>query len=838
MSPERWEQVKSLYDAALAAEAPVRVALLESADPEVRREVESLLKHESGSCPLDCGAISDVEMEMPAHLREGSYLGSYRIQGLLGRGGMGEVYRAHDKKLARDVAIKTLPEEFAQKPERLARFRREARALASLNHPNIATIHGLEELGGVNFLILELVEGETLAELLRRAGPLPVEEALRVGSQIAAALEAAHRKGITHRDIKPANIKLTLDGHVKVLDFGLAKVPRVETPGTADSHTETGRILGTPRYMSPEQARGRDIDQRTDTWAFGCVLYELLTGRHAMAGGTVSDIIVSILQREPDLSVLPEATPEQIRRLIQKCLAKSLDERPTDIADARHAIEDARERPRRRVFTRRRLVASGTVATAAAVAVALNAGRWFGGAPGIRSIAVLPLTNLSGKTEQEYFSDGLTDGLIADLAKISALKVISRTSAMTYKSTKKSRREVAGELNVDAVLEGSAQHSGDRIRVTAQLLDASTDQPVWADSYDWDFADVLLLQGEISRAIARRAGAPLTPQEQTRLASARTVDPAAHDAYLKGRFYTYRASPEDLDQAQRYFEFALERDPNYAVGYAGIARVWGARQQREYAPARETGPKLVAAAEKALALDNGLAEVHYTLGHLKAWKLWDFRGAEASFRRAIELNPNYPDARVFYARLLNILRRPSEAMPQIERALTLDPRNPFVRMMYAVDLCWVGRYDEAIAQARQAYAADPGQGGALQIAFAGKGMIKEAVEGEIAKAATRGDGQAAAVLRREYDQGRYRDAARSAAELLEARWRNGTFVPAMHIVALFQTAGLTDKVLEWLEKAADQHDPDVLGARLVLGGLPGLEDNPRFRAVLRRVGLP
>jgi TolB-like protein len=394
---------------------------------------------------------------------------------------MGAVYRATDPKLRRDVAIKTLPQEFAGDPERLSRFRHEARVLASLNHPNIAAIYGLEESDGVNFLVLELVEGDTLAELLKQTGAIPV------------------------------------------LDFGLVKVlPNTSTQtASVGVNTETGRILGTPRYMSPEQARGQEVDHGTDTWAFGCVLYELLTGRHAMDGKTVSDVIACILQGQPDSSALPTSTPVQVRHLLQRCLAKSRSERLQEISHAKQDLEEALERPRRQLFARRRLVISAATTAAAAVAVALNAGglrdRWFTSGLGIKSIAVLPLANLSGSPDQEYFSGGMTESLITDLAKIGALKVISRTSIMAYKGTKKPLREIAQELNVDAILEGSALRSGNRIRITSQLINAKTDRHIWAESYDRDFADVILLPKR-SGADGRAAGPGATDAARTNAA--------------------------------------------------------------------------------------------------------------------------------------------------------------------------------------------------------------------------------------------------------------------------------------------------------------------------------
>jgi tetratricopeptide (TPR) repeat protein len=392
---------------------------------------------------------------------------------------------------------------------------------------------------------------------------------------------------------------------------------------------------------------------------------------------------------------------------------------------------------------------------------------------------------------------------------------------------------------VDVVLEGSAVRSGNRIRTTARLIDAKTDHHLWGQSFDRDFGDALVLQSEIAQAVAQQVHARLTPQEHTRLASARKVNPEAYEAYLKGIFHR-NTTREGLDTAKRYFDLALEKDPDSALAYSGVARVWASRQQYGFASPQEAGPRLVEAAEKALARDSGLAEVHYTLAVMKGWTLWDFKEAEASFQRAIELKPNYPDARVLYARLLNILGRPAEALPQIERALDLDPHNSFFRGMYAVDLCWAGRYDEAIAIARQALSRDPNQlqaETALRAAFEAKGMLKEALEIQIRR--MNQDRELAQVLQRGYDQGKYREAARAGAELLEARWRNGAFVPAARISVFFQLAGMPDKVLEWLERGVEQRDPNVLGGLgFVRRGLPELAHSPRFQAMLKRAGLP
>jgi TolB-like protein len=854
MTPERWHEVTDLYHVVREAEPSRRAALLETADSEVRLKVELLLRgDDSAPDPLDRNVLSDAaallerETETKTLLAEGASLGPYQVQALLGRGGMGEVYRAHDSKLGRDVAIKTLPKGLEDEPERVARFRREARILASLNHPNIAAIYGVEEWGGLNFMILELVEGETLAERLKRTGLLPLDETLRIMSEVGAALEAAHRKSIVHRDIKPSNIKITPEGRVKVLDVGLAKVlrPTATAPGTDSSaglDTEQGRILGTPRYMSPEQARGQEVDWRTDIWAFGCVLYELLTGRCALTGETVSDILVSILEREPDYEALPHRTPLQLRRLIQQCLNKDRDARFGDISEARSLLEEGRERPRRPAVTRRGLAIASAIVMAAAVSVAFNAGGlrdlWFAGSPRIRSIAVLPLANLSGSPDQEYFSDGMTESLITDLARIGALKVISRTSVMRYKGTKQPVREIARELKVDAVLEGSAVRSGNRIRITAKLIDARTDEPLWAASYNRDFADVLALQSELARAIAQQVHAQLTPQERKRFATTKTVIPEVHEAYLQGMYQWYRGG---YDASQRLFELVLAKDPRHARAYAGIARVWTARSRDGLTPPAEARPKAMAALQRALALDNTLAEIHTALATSQGWAEWDWVGAEAEYRRAIELDPNDAEARAGHATVLNILKRPSEAMAEIERALELDSYNPWIRGSYASNLNFAFRYAEAEAEARRVLAVNPGHRSAmaaLRIAVLRQRRYKEVLEIHRDNFATRGFPQIARVLQRGYEQGKYREAFEEAARMFEVRWEQGSYVQIADIAALYDEAERPEKSLDWWEKGAERHDANMPAMLLTLPQGSVRADNPRFQAILRRVGFP
>jgi eukaryotic-like serine/threonine-protein kinase len=780
----------------------------------------------------------------------GETFGSYEIRSVLGKGGMGEVYLAHDRKLGRDVAVKALPSEFAMDPERVTRFQREARMLAALNHPNIAAIYGLEESEGDSFLVLELVEGETLADWLKRKGPLPWSEALSVASQMAEGLEAAHAKGITHRDIKPANIKITPQGRVKILDFGLAKAvspgrdgadgSEMSSAATTTLGTEAGRVLGTPAYMSPEQARGVAVDHRTDIWAFGCVLYELLAGKRAFDGRSVADILGAVMVQDPDWDAL-SGVPERVRELLRRCLRKHPDQRSGSMTEARTVI--AQVQTGRRGVSRRLIVAfAGMSAAVAVTAVALNVAGLrdhFFGEPRFRSIAVLPLRNLSGDPEQEYFSDGMTESLIGDLAKISSLKVISRTSAMTYKNANKPLKQIAAELGVDVILEGSASLSANRIHVSAQLIDARTDQNLWADTYDRDFADMLLVQSEVAQAVVMQIRTQLTPAEQARLHSARKVDPEAHNAYLQGQFLALRPTRPNLDAAEQYFERALEKDPNYALAHAGMAWVWMARQQLGFAAPRDAGPRVLSAAQKALAIDDALPQAHYTLALEKGWVEWDFSGAETSFRKAIELDPNYPDPRIFYGRLLLILKRPTQGMPQFERALELDPLNALFRTTYGQALHAEGRNEDAIAQARLVLAADPENVQAKRLvnnAKIAEGIFKEALEDILQARTGRGDLEMVAAMQPDFEQGRYREAARAAADVIERRWRNGGSPGG--IGPLYAMSDQPGKMLEFLEWSVQQHfasTPEDL--RAAARSFPQFERDPRYQALLRRIGL-
>ena len=544
MTEARWEQVKALFQAAVERPPSERGAFLSSAaagDEDLLREVQSLLRSDDPDAELT-GLLQRHDASMggaTAAVALQRSIGPYRVVGLLGSGGIGEVFRAHDSKLNRDVALKLLPRAFELDADRLARFRREARALAALNHPHIAAIYGLEESDGRQALVLELVEGITLAERIA-VRPLPVREALGLARQIAEALEAAHEKGIVHRDLKPANIKVTPAGDVKVLDFGLAKTAAVEpaveivrSSLTADSGTRVGAVLGTAAYMSPEQARGLEVDSRTDIWAFGCVLFEMLSGGKAFGADTDSDSTDKVLAREPDWAALPARTPAKIRGLLRRCLEKDPATRPQTIAEARQIVDRLLTGG---VLTRPVATAAAAIsllAIAAAVLVTILLVDRRDSVPTTSSspetpptmVAVLPLANATGDPSLDYYADGLTDALSADAGRVDGIRLISRTSARRAAASGQTNAAIAKSLGASAIVTGAVRLAGERVRVDVQLTDAATGNVMWSRQFDRSAREILVLQADVVRALADGVRVTIQPQTRQRLTTVRAAEP-------------------------------------------------------------------------------------------------------------------------------------------------------------------------------------------------------------------------------------------------------------------------------------------------------------------------
>ena len=792
-------------------------------------------------------------------LAPGGRLGPYEVLAKLGEGGMGVVYRAHDDRLDRDVALKVLPAEALGDETSRARLLREARSAAALNHPHICTIHEVGEVEGQAFIAMEFIDGQPLDRVIPPGG-MTVEQVLRYGVQIADAVAHAHASGVVHRDLKSANVVVTRDQRAKVLGFGLAK--RVSKEALAEdstrietSMTQPGTVVGTLPYMAPERLRGDPATARSDVWALGVMLYELASGLRPFRGQTGFEVSSAILSQPPP--PLPANVPRELRMVIERCLAKEPGARYQQASEVCAAIEaihagdvGASLSAWARTLSRRWML--GAVAAVVAVAVGalvgFNVGVVWGEAPGlfdrprVRSIAVLPLANLTGDPDQEYFADGIHDALITDLATLSeSLRVTSRTSVLGYKDGNRSLPDIAEELGVDAVLTGSVMRVGDRVQITGQLIDAATEEHLWAERYERDLENVLTLQDEIVTAIAGAIEVRLTPAADGRLATARAVNPEAYESYLRGRTYLERFTPEDLDTAMQYFEQALEEDPNDALAHAGVSAVWGRRVVASVVPAREAGTDWKGAAQRALALDDTLAEAHGQLAQALTWVDWDWEGAEAEFQRAIALNPNYADVRVFYSHFLTALGRPDEAEPHILRALELDPLVAFNHAMHGVQLTFSGRDEDAEASFEKAFQIDPnlGFGRAQMVRLrARQGRYEEALERLRAFREERGDDAGVEALTVGAAEGGYEGAVSRLTEVQAAR-PEATSINAFFIAVSFAEAGQVDKVFEWLEYAVAARDLNMV----YVGVQPafrteGVRGDPRFTDLLRRMNLP
>jgi TolB-like protein len=592
-------------------------------------------------------------------LAAGDRLGPYEILAHVGEGGMGVVYRARDPRLDRQVAIKVLPPASAGDRDARERLRREALAVASLDHPYVCKIFEIGEHEQALFLAMEFIIGDTLQRRLRQ-GRMALADALHVAGEMAEGLQEAHARGILHRDLKPANVMLTLQGHVKVMDFGLAK--RIASPSSSDEATRardeggltaSGTIVGTVDYMSPEQVKGLPLDARSDVFSFGVMLAEMTTGRHPFRKPTTMETLAAVLHEPPDLRA---GLPPKVTTLLGRLLAKDPGDREASMLRVRAELAAASggPAPADRTKTWRRLTwaAVGVVVGLAAVYVIV---RSIGSHPSsrgpdaavtprvIRSLAVLPLDNYSGDPGQDFFAEGLTDELTTDLATIGQLNVISRGSAMQFAGAHRPPTPaIAKILNVDAVVEGSVLRVGDRVRITAQLIDARADRHLWAQSFERSSRDVLALEDELASAIAQEIHVQLTPAEHTRLTTASSVDPDAHDAYLKGRYFFARPSDENLKKAIANFEAAIRLSPRFAPAFSGLSDtyLWAAFNEGVLTAA-EARPKAKAAAEQAIALDDSSAEAHASLASFKLFYEYDWAGCEREFRRAFALNPNY-----------------------------------------------------------------------------------------------------------------------------------------------------------------------------------------------------
>jgi eukaryotic-like serine/threonine-protein kinase len=788
----------------------------------------------------------------------GEVLGHYRILEKIGSGGMGEVYRGHDEQLGRDVALKVLPAQLLADDSARRLLIREARTASALNHPNICTIHDVGETEGRNYIVMEYVKGRPLAEQIGEGG-LPAEKVTRYGEQIADGLAHAHEYGVIHRDLKTSNIMITPEGRVKVLDFGLAKRHAIEGV-TEQTHSQNSTVgdgagVGTMHYTAPEVFRGEPTDARSDIWALGVVLYEMAAGQRPFHGNTGYELSSHIIHDQA--KELPASATPGLREVIEKCLRKSPAERYQHAIEVRAALgalrsqtsatqssmaviaeAEARTKERRRIF----MIAGAFGALVLIIVLSMAGSRFVpakwktggGGSITIHSLAVLPLENLSRDPGEEYFADGMTEELTTQLAQISALRVISRTSVMQYKDSKKSLPQVAKELHVDAVVEGSVMRSGDRVRITAQLIQASADKHLWAKSYEGDAKDVLGLQQQVAHAIADEVKVQLTPQEQTQLSSSRPVDPAAHEAYLKGN-YLNKGTGAQQRKAKEHFEEAIRIDPNYAPAYAGLADYYWSTLDL---PPRDGMPRAKENALKALELDPDLAQAHTELAAIHFYGDWDWPGADKEFRRALELNPGDADSHRYYSFFLAALGRGNEALAQSAKAQELDPFSISTQVTAGFVLYYAREFDKAIDQCRKALDVDPNSGGAydcLGLSYLAEGKYEEAIAAcEKASNLWSDDPQRLVGLGRAYALADRKPDSTRILEQMRQLSRNA-YVPPYFFATLYAAMGQKGEALNWLEKGLRERDVFMAWLK-VDSAVDPLRDDPRFKQLVQGVG--
>jgi TolB-like protein len=777
-------------------------------------------------------------------------LGHFRILEQIGAGGMGVVFRGHDEDLDRDVAIKVLPEDSFQFPAARARLLREARTASKLNHPNICTIHEVGESGDQAYIAMELVEGQTLSARLE-AGALPLEEVLRYGVQLSEALTHAHERGVIHRDLKCANVIITTGQRAKVLDFGLAKhlegSGSAETPAMVqDTLTGPGMVTGTLAYMAPEQLRGQPADARSDLWALGVVLYEMISDQRPFQGQTGFELSSAILGKAPE--PLPEGVPEGLRTVIGRCLEKDPGQRYQHSQEVLRDLESLQlgmglAEPARPPRTLARWpwrswpsLAVGSALLAGVLAVGWALGFPRGGlVTPLRALAVLPVVNLSGNPEQEYFTDGMTDALITDLSKIGALKVISLTSVMRYKGAKKVLSEIARELNVDSVLEASVVREANRVRVSVKLIEAMTDRSLWAESYERELSSILTLQGEVARSVARAVNLKLKPEEAARLSSARKVNPATYEAYLRGMHFIRKGTPEDFRKGMEFLQGAVEKDPADPLAHAGLAMGYIAIAHGAD-PMADALQRAKAAAHTALKLDDTMAETLGSSAFVEGYYGWNWSEADRKLERALEINPSLAMAHFHRSWFDALFGRMPEAIAAHQRAQAFDPFDPGNTAWLGELYRWEGRLDEAEAEARKAIAMAPEYPVGyyvLSLVYLDRGQREQAID--TMKQAAKCDPDWKWPLGMVYAAAGREAEARKVLEELKGQ----KVVPwgACWRVILHASLGEMDEAFRWIDHPMPYAWRPWFRV-LPYPGFEALRKDPRMAAQLRRMNLP
>ena len=834
-------------------------------------------------------------------------LGRYEIGALLGAGGMGEVYLGRDTSLNRKVALKVLPAEVAANHDRMRRFKQEATAAASLNHPNIAHIYEIGEASGHNFIAMEYIQGATLRAMIHHEQE-ELPKLLRALQHVAEGLAKAHDTGIIHRDLKPDNIMITTDGHAKVLDFGLAKLVESQT-STANAsgeeptilqHSTPGLILGTMGYMSPEQAQGKtkEIDHRSDIFSFGCILFEAITRQKAFSGKDQIETLNKIIREPaPPLSAFNPNTPGELQRIVRRCLAKDPDERYQNIKDVAIELKEVRREIQEgssdttgpsvssgtsegrtmwhsetRVQTsphvttdpassastrassaefiitglRQHKIATGiavvvAVLLVAALALGIRSYLHAGSTEvAVESIAVIPFMNQSKDPSSEWISDGLTESIINNLTQLPNLKVIARSSVFRYKGRESDPIAVGKELGVRAVLTGRLMQRGESMLISTELIDIRDNKQLWGEQYERQLADMLSVQREIAREITNNLRPTLSGVEQSRMDKQFTANAEAYQLYLKGRFYWNKRTPADFHKAIPFFQQAIEKDPNYAMAYSGLADTYALLSAYTNEPSKELMPKAKEAALKALALDDKLAEAHASLGQIVEYYDYDFATAEKHYYRALELNPNYATGHQWLAEHHSGFKRFDQAIAEIQRALELDPLSAIINRVYADILVDARRFDEAIVQYQKTIELDPNFSTAhffLGRAYEGKGMYDQAVDSYMkAGAINQVPEQAMKEMTEVYKKSGWKAFVQANLDRLLASSQR-TPLPPYFAATFYVKLGQNDEAIRLLEKAYEERDFRMIMLPVSYEFDP-LRSDPRFRDLVRRVGLP
>ena len=886
MTPENWQQVKELFAQALERGPAERPAFLAQASPDdgsIRREVESLLvAHDSDSSFMNT-PVGQLIIDDEPILAAGQHFGPYEEIVPIGEGGMGQVYLALDTRLGRKVALKVLPSSCTGDADRVRRFGQEARAASALNHPNIVTIHEIGQTDSLHFIATEFVDGETLREHMSST-PMTMGEVLEVGAQIASALQAAHEAGIVHRDIKPENIMVRRDGFVKVLDFGLAKlatrqaVLASQTPNGPTVKTNPGMVMGTVAYMSPEQARGAEVDSCTDIWSLGVVLYELVAGRPPFTGETPSHVIVSILEHQPPALSRSVEVPQELDRIISKALCKERAERYQSAGemalDLKNLKEELTVESRLKQFHRSHatisattksdgLVASNTAQTSgtstsgvafrstaeylvngikhhrgstvfASVSVILLIGffayfsKFTNGTETIDSVAVLHFVNGSGDPQTEYLADGISDSVINSLTRLNNLRVVSLNSVLRYKGKQVDPQVVGRELNVQAVLVGRMAKRGADLTISAELVDVRDNRRMWGAQYNRKPSETLAVQEEISKEIAEKLSLKVGGTEKQRLTKQYTRNAEAYDAFLRGRFMLEKRTAPATYKGIEYLEQATRLDPNYALAYAWLNYgYWSLKTLGIFLPKEEWLPKAKAAAAKALEIDDTLAEAHTALGRARQAE-GDLKGAEIAFKRSIELNPNSAFVLTSYANYLKSLGRFDESIAESKRAVELEPTSVLYNRNLAINLYFARRYDESIEQSLKTLELDPNMPTAyrcLAKSYEQKKLYGQAVEAYL-KTAEFGP-EVEAEFREAYAKSGWKGFWKKSLELKNERAKKGTISLEM-LAQAYVRLGELGKAFDVLEKANTPMKADPLW--------DGVRSDPRYLDLVRRRG--